>query len=116
MDARFNSYLNCVELISSLPVSGLWPLLVFFSSPSKSLDVARSLQQGRDGEDGHKPTYANIERSLNHMLFRARKLGLQHIAMPEIACGLDGKKWPKIREILDRVTPSDIEVVVCRLK
>jgi len=59
-----------------------------------------------------KPTYEDIENSIIDMFKQANDLKINKIAMPKIACGLDGKDWNNIKEIIKRNKPADIEIMV----
>ncbi|AYV75869.1 MAG: hypothetical protein Terrestrivirus3_138 [Terrestrivirus sp.] len=62
-----------------------------------------------------KPTYASMENSLTDMFKQIKELGITKIAMPKIGCGLDGLDWNKVKEIIHKTCPNDVDVLVCYL-
>jgi len=62
-----------------------------------------------------KPTYECIEASIRDMFKQASEHKIKKIAMPRIACGLDGKTWETIRDIIKKHQPNDIDVFVALL-
>ncbi len=63
-----------------------------------------------------KPTYDSLCETLLDMKQQCKKLGVQHLAMPYIGCGLDRLEWSKVRKMIYQVFEDmDIEVVVCYL-
>lgn len=62
----------------------------------------------------HKPAYYAIERALCDLRKQVVKSGIAKLAMPRIACGLDGKDWTKVRKIIETVFDgADVEILVC---
>jgi len=59
-----------------------------------------------------KPTYADIEKSLKDMFHQAREKKIKKIAMPKIGCGLDGKSWRVVRELI-KECQGDIDILIC---
>lgn len=47
-----------------------------------------------------KPSYANLERSLFALRNKCVELGVRRLSMPRIACGLDGKDWNTVKEMI----------------
>lgn len=61
----------------------------------------------------NKPTYDSVKNALVDMKRQCVERGLCHIAMPQIACGLDGLSWSQIRRtIKDVFEDSNFEIVV----
>ena len=61
----------------------------------------------------NKPTYDSVKNALVDMKRQCLERGLCHIAMPQIACGLDGLSWSQIRRtIKDVFEVSNFEIVV----
>lgn len=63
----------------------------------------------------NKPTLANVKKSLEWMRDHAVKSGVKVIAMPRIGCGLDGLKWPDVKNTIVEVfdgTTLKIQVFV----
>ena len=50
-----------------------------------------------------KPTYEDLQRSLESMREHAREHGVTSIAMPEIGCGLDRLQWQLVEGIIEKV-------------
>ncbi|XP_016934370.2 ADP-ribose glycohydrolase OARD1 [Drosophila suzukii] len=60
-----------------------------------------------------KPTYELLHSSLVAMRHHMISHQVPKLAMPRIGCGLDGLKWPKVKEIICQVFQSDnVELVV----
>ncbi|XP_017080483.2 ADP-ribose glycohydrolase OARD1 [Drosophila eugracilis] len=60
-----------------------------------------------------KPTYQLLHSSLIAMRQHMISHQVPKLAMPRIGCGLDGLKWPKVKEIICQVFQSDVvELVV----
>ena len=65
---------------------------------------------------GDKPQDEDIEKSLFSMRFEMQRRGHWFLAMPEIACGLDGKHLPSIIRTVERVfRNSGIKIVMYHL-
>jgi len=65
------------------------------------------------GKYWNSPTYEALQKSLEEMKRHAAVHGVAHIAMPRIACGLDGLIWPKVRQLIQRVfADSNLTVTV----
>jgi len=61
----------------------------------------------------HKPTYLSLRSSLQAMKRHVLQYAVSSIAMPKIACGLDGLVWEKVRDILtDVFKDTDINITV----
>ena len=64
----------------------------------------------------HKPTFETIENALVVMKDQCEFLGIKKVAMPKIACGLDGKQWSDVKPLIEKVfADTDVEIVVCSL-
>jgi hypothetical protein len=50
-----------------------------------------------------KPKHEDIISALTDLKRNCRLLQINKLAMPRIACGLDGKKWPHIKSVIERV-------------
>lgn len=62
----------------------------------------------------HKPTYKTVQQSLEDMKKQILDKNVNKIAMPFIACGLDGLKWKKVSKIIfDTFYELNIEILVC---
>ncbi|XP_039486101.1 ADP-ribose glycohydrolase OARD1 [Drosophila santomea] len=60
-----------------------------------------------------KPTYELLQSSLIAMRKHMISHQVPKLAMPRIGCGLDGLKWPKVKEIICQVFQGDaVELVV----
>lgn len=59
-----------------------------------------------------KPTYDSIEKCIVDMFQLATANKITKIGMPKIGCGLDGKDWSLVSQIIAKHKPKDIEVVV----
>ena len=58
---------------------------------------------------GDKPTYEDLEISLNTMCMT----GITQIAMPKIGCGIDGLEWNKVEKIIrDVFEDTDVNITV----
>lgn len=61
----------------------------------------------------HKPTLQSVRRSCEWMTLRNE---VNCIAMPRIACGLDGLRWPDVKEVLaDVFSNTNITIQVYTL-
>jgi O-acetyl-ADP-ribose deacetylase (regulator of RNase III) len=64
----------------------------------------------------HKPTYASFESSLTNLRDKAINLGVKHIAMPKIGCGLDKLDWSRVSDMIKRLFKSSgIQITVYTL-
>ncbi|KAM4885375.1 ADP-ribose glycohydrolase OARD1 isoform 1-T1 [Sylvia borin] len=64
----------------------------------------------------HKPTYENMQKSLEAMKAHCLNNGVTDISMPRIGCGLDGLQWEKVSAILEEVFDNtDIKITVYSL-
>lgn len=64
----------------------------------------------------YKPTYESIAEALHATKSIANANGVKKIAMPKIGCGLDGKNWNVVSELIKGVfSDTDIEILVCSL-
>lgn len=64
----------------------------------------------------HKPTYETVRDSLEDMREQIEYMGVNKLAMPHIASGLDRLEWSKVYEIIcDVFKDMDIEIVICEI-
>ena len=59
-----------------------------------------------------KPTYKSIESSIIEMFEQAIKNEISKIAMPKIGCGLDRKNWERVKSIISKHQPAQMEILV----
>lgn len=59
-----------------------------------------------------KPTYDNIEKCIVDMFQQALLNGIKKIGMPKIGCGLDGKDWTIVKQMIVKHKPSDIQIII----
>lgn len=59
-----------------------------------------------------KPSYEDMEKSIIDMFLQASEKGISKIAMPKLGCGLDGKKWSTVKQIIQK-HQGNIDVLVC---
>lgn len=63
-----------------------------------------------------KPTYEALCSALLDMRNQCRTLGVTHLAMPKIGCGLDGLDWDRVSAMIKEVfSDLDIDILVCYL-
>ncbi len=63
-----------------------------------------------------KPTLKSIHRALFQMRALAEMMGVKKIAMPKIGCGLDGRNWNIVSQMIQDVfAPTDIDILICEL-
>ena len=58
-----------------------------------------------------KPSYENIESCLKDMFKQAKEKNISKIAMPRIGCGLDGKDWNIVKELIKK-HQGDTDVLI----
>ncbi|XP_075411263.1 ADP-ribose glycohydrolase OARD1 [Tenrec ecaudatus] len=64
----------------------------------------------------HKPTYENLQKSLEAMKTHCLQNGVTNLSMPRIGCGLDGLQWENVSTILEEVfEATDIQITVYTL-
>ncbi|XP_072419451.1 ADP-ribose glycohydrolase OARD1-like isoform X3 [Chiloscyllium punctatum] len=64
-----------------------------------------------------KPTYENLQSSLEAMKEHCLKHGISRISMPRIGCGLDQLKWERVSKIIQEVFKNtDIIITVYSLE
>jgi hypothetical protein len=64
----------------------------------------------------HKPTYDSLRASLEMMKEQIDFIGVEKLAMPKIASGLDRLDWNRVYDIICEVfEDTDIEIVICEL-
>nr|XP_023966111.1 ADP-ribose glycohydrolase OARD1 isoform X3 [Chrysemys picta bellii] len=64
----------------------------------------------------HKPTYENMQKSLEAMKTHCLNNGVTDISMPRIGCGLDRLEWDKVSALLEEVfEDTDIKITVYAL-
>ena len=62
-----------------------------------------------------KPTIYSVEKAIDQMAYIALKNGITKIAMPKIACGLDGLSWVLVRKIIGcAFMDTNIHIIVCK--
>ena len=63
-----------------------------------------------------KPTYASLTKSIQLMAAQVKDLKINKLAMPKIACGLDGCSWPLVEQIIfDAFEEVEVDILVCVL-
>lgn len=63
-----------------------------------------------------KPTYDSLRRALEQMRAQCEERGVRRLAMPRIACGLDGLEWARVRAMIEEVFGgTQMEITVCSL-
>lgn len=63
-----------------------------------------------------KPTLITIENALICMKKQCEDCYINKLAIPKIACGLDGQDWSDVKSLIEKVfADTDIEIVVCSL-
>ncbi|XP_071503566.1 ADP-ribose glycohydrolase OARD1-like [Diadema antillarum] len=63
-----------------------------------------------------KPTYDTVRKSLQATMEHCRQHGVRALSMPRIACGLDGLKWDRVRQIICEIfTDSNVSVTIFTL-
>ena len=61
-----------------------------------------------------KPTMESVTECLDELKRQVTEKGIKKIAMPRIACGLDGLDWKDISEqVRNTFSDMDIEILVC---
>ncbi|XP_028589868.2 ADP-ribose glycohydrolase OARD1 isoform X2 [Podarcis muralis] len=64
----------------------------------------------------HKPTYGNLQKSLEAMKLHCMNNGVTCISMPKIGCGLDRLDWNKVSTVLEEVfEDTDVSITVYSL-
>nr|XP_034979968.1 ADP-ribose glycohydrolase OARD1 isoform X2 [Zootoca vivipara] len=64
----------------------------------------------------HKPTYGNLQKSLEAMKLHCMNNGVTCISMPKIGCGLDRLDWNKVSTMLEEVfEDTDVSITVYSL-
>ena len=62
-----------------------------------------------------KPIYESVTQALEKCRKICIEKGIKKIAMPTIACGLDGLSWEKVSQIIkETFKDTDIEILVCK--
>lgn len=63
-----------------------------------------------------KPTYESLYSALKDMRHQCEVLGITHLAIPKIGCGLDRLDWDKVSAMIKEVFDDlDINILVCYL-
>ncbi|MDE5772417.1 MAG: macro domain-containing protein [Ruminococcus sp.] len=63
-----------------------------------------------------KPTMESVKECLLELKRQVIEKGIKKLAMPKIACGLDGLDWEKVSEQMrDIFSDTDVEILVCYL-
>lgn len=61
-----------------------------------------------------KPTMENVEECLHELKKQVTERNIRKIAMPRIACGLDGMNWNDVSEQVRNIfSDTDVEILVC---
>uniref|UniRef100_A0A5F9CDT7 ADP-ribose glycohydrolase OARD1 n=2 Tax=Leporidae TaxID=9979 RepID=A0A5F9CDT7_RABIT len=64
----------------------------------------------------HKPTYENLQKSLEAMKSHCLRNGVTDLSMPRIGCGLDRLQWENVSAIIEEVfEATDIKITVYTL-
>lgn len=64
----------------------------------------------------HKPTYENLQKSLEATKCHCLKNGVTDLSMPRIGCGLDRLQWENVSAIIEEVfEATDIKITVYTL-
>lgn len=64
----------------------------------------------------NKPTMESVGESLSELRRQVDEKGIKKLAMPKIACGLDGLEWENVSEqVRDIFSDTDVEILVCSL-
>lgn len=62
----------------------------------------------------HKPTYGTLRQALRSMKEVCRKNGINAVAMPKIASGLDKLEWNQVSAMIhEEFADIDMEILVC---
>lgn len=63
-----------------------------------------------------KPTMDSLIESLHELKRQVTEKDIKKIAMPHIACGLDGMDWKEVSEQVRGVfSDTDVEILVCSM-
>lgn len=62
-----------------------------------------------------KPTYEQLECSLQDMREKMKVNNVQDLAMPRIGSGLDRLNWTKVKEIIETVFKDDVKITIYSL-
>ncbi|MCM1507246.1 MAG: macro domain-containing protein [Ruminococcus flavefaciens] len=61
-----------------------------------------------------KPTMDSVKECLHELHKQVTEKNIKKLAMPLIACGLDGMKWEEVSEqVRDIFSGTDVEILVC---
>ena len=64
----------------------------------------------------HKPRYEDIRLALEDMKDQCEENDIEHLAMPKIASGLDGKEWDVVKGIIEDVFANiNIDILIYEL-
>lgn len=64
----------------------------------------------------HKPTYEDLQRSLENMKKHMQENNVSSLAIPKLGCGLDGLLWPKVKKMLYEIfSDMDLNISVYSL-
>ena len=62
----------------------------------------------------HKPTYKDLNKSLELMKYHMVVSGCNRLAIPTIGCGIDGLDWEVVSDMIQEVfKDTNIEILVC---
>ncbi len=63
-----------------------------------------------------KPTMESVKECLLELKRQVNENSIKQLAMPKIACGLDGLDWERVSEqVRDIFSDTDVEILVCYL-
>lgn len=55
-----------------------------------------------------------LEKSLNSLLIKMKKLKLTKLGIPRLGCGLDGLDWSEVKLLIEKIfSGSEIHITVC---
>ena len=82
----------------------------------KALIIGRVFNLVTKAHHYDKPTYESLYSALLDMQHQCKVLGITHLAMPKIGCGLDRLDWDKVSAMIKEVfSDLDIDILVCYL-
>lgn len=62
-----------------------------------------------------KPTYRDLEATLENLKELCDQLNVKSISMPKIACGLDKLNWTKVKPMIQNIL-SDLDITIYTFK
>ena len=110
---KFNSVYNMrYKLHQKYPI----PTGEKFSNVGKALLIDNVFNLVSKKRYFHKPTYNDLQHSLEDVKRQCDELGILKLAMPLIGCVLDGLDWKKVKSVIQKVfEDTNIIIVVCRI-